>query len=294
MIKYRKCNSRMLLGLFLIGWGCATWPSGLAQADEREIRLVVRADDIGSSHAANVACIRSYREGIVRSVEVMVPCPWFNEAVSMLHENPGLDVGVHLTLTSEWEGCKWGPITRAPSLVDEQGNFFPMTRPRKDFPAGSSFLEARPKIEEVEKELRAQIELAVKKIRSVSHLSCHMGTASCTPQLRTLVDELSREYKLPLGAKGARPAGSFGGSRTTPAEKEAAMLKILENLEPGLWLFVEHPGLDTPEMKAIGHRGYEHVAADRDGVTRAFTSEKVKALIHKRGIKLISYADLYR
>ncbi len=61
-----------------------------------------------------------------------------------------------------------------------------------------------------------------------------------------------------------------------------------------LWLFVEHPGLDTPEMRAIGHKGYEDVAADRDGVTKMFTSEKVKAVIKRRGIKLVSYADAIR
>jgi len=72
-----------------------------AEADSA-IKLIVRADDIGSSHAANLACIQSYREGIARSVEVMVPCPWFNEAAGMLRANPGYDVGVHLTLTSEW------------------------------------------------------------------------------------------------------------------------------------------------------------------------------------------------
>lgn len=267
--------------------------AGFGAADD-DIRLIVRGDDIGCCHAANVACIRSYRQGIVRSVEVMVPCPWFNEAVEMLNKNPGLDVGVHLTLTAEWDGCKWGPITRAPSLVDPQGSFFAMTGARKGFPPKSSFLEAGPKIEEVERELRAQIELAVKRIRNVTHLSCHMGTASCTPQLRALVERLAREYKLPVGAPGAKRAGGFGGSHTTAGQKEAAMVKILEGLQAGLYLFVDHPGLDTPEMRAIGHPGYRHVAADRDGVTRAFTSERVEAVIKARGIKLISYGDLYR
>jgi predicted glycoside hydrolase/deacetylase ChbG (UPF0249 family) len=268
--------------------------AGEGEAESTEIRLIVRGDDMGSSHAANVACIKSYREGIVRTVEVMVPCPWFNEAVRMLRENPALDVGVHLTLTSEWENCKWGPMTGSPSLVDGQGNFLPTTRQRNDFPPNTGFLDANPKIEEVEKELRTQIEVAVKKIPQVSHLTCHMGTATSTPQLTALVKKLSDEYKLPLGAPEAKSAGGFGGSQTSPEEKEAALVKLLENLKPGLWLFVDHPGLDTPEMRAIGHMGYENVAADRDGVTKAFTSDKVKAVIQKRGIKLISYADTCR
>lgn len=293
-MRFRKSVYRMLAVALVLGAAGVVSLGGAVFAEDGPIRLIVRADDIGSAHAANVACIRSYRDGIVRSVEVMVPCPWFNEAVKMLNENPGLDVGVHLTLTSEWEYCKWGPITGAPSLVDEQGNFFAMTGPRNDFPPKSSFLEAKPKIDEVEKELRAQIELAVKRIRNVTHLSCHMGTPTCTPELRSLVDRLSAEYKLPVGAAGAKRAGGFGGSHTTAEEKEAAMVKILEGLQPGLYLFVDHPGLDTPEMRAIGHLGYRHVAADRDGVTRAFCSEKVKATVKKRGIQLVSYGDLYR
>ncbi|HYW80628.1 MAG TPA: hypothetical protein VE890_13675, partial [Thermoguttaceae bacterium] len=76
-------------------------------------------------------------------------------------------------------------------------------------------------------------------------------------------------------------------------EKEAAMVAILEGLTPGLWLFVEHPGMGTPEMRAIGHEGYRDVAADRDAVTKTFTSAKVKQVVKSRRIKLISYGDLY-
>lgn len=278
-------------GLWL-GVSAAGKPDAKATTAGGEIRLIVRADDIGSSHAANLACIKSYREGIARSVEVMVPAPWFNEAVKMLKETPGLDVGVHLTLTSEWENYKWGPITQAPSLVDEQGHFFPMTSQRSDFPPNTGFLEAGPKIEEVEKELRAQIKLAVAKIPQVSHLSCHMGTATCTPQLRVLVQRLAEEYKLPVDTPGTKGLSGFGGSEGDAEEKVAALVKVVENLKPGAWILVEHPGLDTEEMRPMGHKGYWNVAAHRDAVTRAFTSEKVKSVIEKRGIKLISYRDL--
>jgi hypothetical protein len=258
-----------------------------------EIRLLVRGDDFGSCHAANVACIKSYREGIVRTVEVMAPGPWFNEAVKMLGENPGLDVGVHLTLTSEWEFYKWGPITKGASLVYEQGHFYQVTRQRSDFPPNTGFLEANPKIEEVEKELRAQIELATKKILNVSHLSCHMDTAVSTPQLRALVKKLASEYKLPLEAPPTvKMVGDFGNSNATAQERETALMKMLEELEPGTWLLVEHPGMNTPEMEAMGHIGYRNVVAHREGVTMAFTSQNVRKIIEKRGIKLISYHNL--
>jgi predicted glycoside hydrolase/deacetylase ChbG (UPF0249 family) len=271
----------------------AVFAAAEEQPEKEEIRLIVRGDDIGSSHAANLACIKAYREGIVRSVEVMVPAPWFNEAVKMLNENPGLDVGVHLTLTSEWEFLKWGPLTQSPSLVDPQGHFFPTTSQRKGFPPNTSFLGANPKTDEVEKELRAQIETAVERIPNVSHLSLHMGTPASTPELRALVDRLAEEYKLPCGAPGSRSA-RWSAPEFTLEAKEAALLKLLEDLKPGLWVLVEHPGLDCPEMRAIGHLGYRDVAADRDSVTKAFISPKVKEIVEKRGIKLLSYADLYR
>lgn len=292
MMRYQRFSCLVLAALLVVLLSHAVFSAITDEGENREVRLIVRADDIGSCHSANVGCIESYTNGIARTVEVMVPCPWFREAVKMLRENPGLDVGVHLTLTSEWEFYKWGPVTNALSFVDKEGNFFPTTRQRRDFPPGTGFLEANPKIDEVEKELRAQIELAMEKIPNVSHLTCHMGTATSTAELRSLVEKLSQEYNLPLAVPGARPAGGFGGTDTTPEQKEAALVKVLENLEPGLWLFVEHPGMDTPEMRAIGHIGYRNVAADRDGVTRAFTSRKVKEVIARRGIRLVSYADV--
>lgn len=257
------------------------------------IFLVVRADDLGSSHAANVACIRACREGIARSVEVMVPCTWFAEAVQMLAENPDIDVGIHLTLTSEWEGCRWGPLTGAPSLVREDGCFFPQTRQRPGAPPNTGFLDSAPDLDEVEKELRAQIELAMKQIKSVSHISSHMGTPTASPELREITERLAREYELPLGLPDVKTLRPFR-TQMTPEEKVEAMVKALEVLDPGVWLLVDHPGLDTPEMRALGHTGYRDVARDRAGVTQAFTAEEVKAVIRKRKIRLVSYADVLR
>lgn len=257
-----------------------------------EIRLIVRADDMGVCRAANEACIKAYREGIVRSVEVIVPGAWFPEAAKLVNENPGLDVGVHLCLTSEWELCKWRPLTGGKSLVDENGYFYPMTGQMRGRPANTGFLDARPKIEEVEKELRAQIEMGKKHIKNLTHLSVHMGTATATGELRKLSERLAEEYKLALESKGAKGVRGFGGSGQSGEEKEKSLVAALEKLEAGLWVLVEHPGLDTPEMRGLGHAGYWNVASDREGVTRAFTSEKVKKVIERRGIRLVSYGDV--
>ena len=255
------------------------------------VYLIVRADDIGSSHAANIACIESYQSGIARTVEVMVPCPWFLEAAAMLRENPGYDVGVHLTLTSEWSNVKWGPLTCSPSLVDSNGYFYPKQKNWEDENADDAFYNADPDIKEVEAELRAQIEMALKYIPQVSHLSSHMGATRVDDELAALENRLAREYGLDidLSALGVQYARWGSDSRDDVSTREQKLIDMLEDLENGLYTIVEHPGLDTPEMQAQGHPGYEHVASHRDAVTKAFTSEKVKAVIQRRNIQLVSY-----
>ncbi len=252
-------------------------------SDSAPIRLLVRGDDIGSSHAANVACIQVCREGIAQSLEVMVPCAWFEEAAEMLNENSSIDVGVHLTVTSEWEGLKWRPLTHAPSLVDEDGYFYSRT---------GEFANANPKREEVERELRAQIELAKKKIKNVTHVTSHMGAPTCRPDLRELVDELADEYGLAVDTSKVQRFRSMGSGKDSFEKRLATFLESLENLAPGTWLLVEHPGLDTPEMQAHGHEGYEDVAQHRRDVTRLFTDPKVREIIARRNIQLISYDEL--
>jgi hypothetical protein len=106
--------------------------------------------------------------------------------------------------------------------------------------------------------------------------------------MAAVVDKLS----LPARIEGAR--GVRMERAKTSAQKTAAFVKLLETLEPGLWLFVEHPGLDVPEMQAIGHKGYEDVATDRQGVTDMFTSPQTLEVIERRGIRLISCGDVLR
>jgi len=256
------------------------------------IRLLARVDDMGVAQAVNEACIKTYTDGIARSVEVIVPGPWFPDAVRRLKEHPGLDVGIHLCLTSEWENVKWRPLTHAPSLVDENGYFFPMTRQRADFPPNTGFLDAKPKIEEVERELRAQIETIKKQLPRTSHMTAHMGTAGSSPELRALLEKLGKEYGLAPETAGVKSLRGWSGAKKSAEEKEAALVEAIAKLEPGTWMLVEHPGFDVAEMRAMGHKGYENVAEDRAGVTLALTSPKVKKAIQDRGVKLIGYPDL--
>jgi predicted glycoside hydrolase/deacetylase ChbG (UPF0249 family) len=260
---------------------------------EQEVYLLVRGDDIGSSHAANLGCIESYQNGIMQSVELMTPCPWFPEAVKMLKDNPDLDVGIHLVMTSEWDNMKWGPLTDAPSISDEDGYFYPMVWKRKDFPPNTSLQEAEWDIKEIERELRAQIELALKYVPWVTHAGFHMGVSGLDEEIGAVVARLKKEYYLDIDMDPYDFKRFTGwGDAGTLTERIDNFAAVLEQLEPGFYLFVDHPAIDSPEMQSIWHTGYENVAIDRDWVTKVFTSEKVKKVIKMKDINLISYGDL--
>jgi CubicO group peptidase (beta-lactamase class C family)/predicted glycoside hydrolase/deacetylase ChbG (UPF0249 family) len=284
---------RKLLGGFLL---CAASLSLSGQ--ETNPRLIVRADDMGAFHAVNEAFVKTCRDGIITSAEVMTVTPWFPEAVKMLKENPLLDVGLHLTITSEWENMKWRPLTHCPSLTDGNGYFYPMMSPNPAYP-GQSIVENKWDIKEIEQEFRAQIELALKNIPQISHLSGHMFSTGFDPEVVKLVKRLGEAYNLPaMDRMDAVEQYSFeyigyDGPSRTPEEKEASFIKRINSLEDGkTYMFLDHPALATAEVETIGHTGYEDVAFDRQGVTDLFTAEKVKQAIKDRGVRLINYNDL--
>lgn len=261
-------------------------------------RLIIRADDMGAFHSANVACVESYQNGVETCVEVMAVTPWFPEAVSMLRANPGLDVGLHLTLTSEWDNIKWRPLTVCPSLTDQNGYFFPMISPHAAYP-GLSILENKWNLAEIEQEFRAQIELALKNIPQISHLSGHMACTMMNQEVISLVKRLAQMYNLPVVDRADALQNynfafvGYDGAKRTPAEKEAAFIRMLDKLEPGKnYMFLDHPALDNDEMKTVGHVGYEDVAFDRQGVTDLFTNSNVKEALRARSIERINYNDL--
>src|SRR5262245_2451178 len=218
---------------------------------EQSIHLLVRADDIGFSHAANMACIDVFKRGICRAVELMAPGPWFPEAVRLLQANPGYDVGVHLTMTSEWDNLKWRPISDAKSIVTEDGYFHTRYRKRDNYPDEIVFEDNGWTPEDVEKEFRAQIELIRKHIPWVSHLSYHMGFLRDNPTFKDVVDRLTAEYDLAvdLPALGFERFRGFGenSQALSAIEKVQTLRQNLETLPPGRWIFVDHPAYDQPE-----------------------------------------------
>jgi predicted glycoside hydrolase/deacetylase ChbG (UPF0249 family) len=280
----------LVLGVTAAGAGAVTTEAGDASA---AIRLIVRGDDMGSTQSSNQAHIDCYRDGVMRTAEVMAVGPWFPEAARLLRENPGLDVGLHLALTSEWDNVKWRPLTHAPSLVEEGGWFFPMIFPNEDYGRERALEEQPWVLDEIEGELRAQIELTRREVPRLSHLTGHMGFAEIGAKVGALVKRLATEYDLDIDPREHGVSSlDWEEPRETPAEKVETFARMLENLGPGTWRFVDHPAYDDPEMRAAHHVGYEDVAVDRQGVVEAWTSPKVKEIVARRGIELIAYRDL--
>ena len=282
MTRFIACTAFALSTVVL----AATQPAG-------DIRLIVKGDDMGAAHGINVATIDAFTKGVLTTTNVIVPGPWMPEAARLLQQHPDLDVGVHLALTSEWENVKWRPLTHAPSLVDANGHFFPIVSPRPGFAPGTSIREATPNLEEVEREVRAQLEQAKRLIPRITYTWEHMGFGSVSPDVRAIVNRLSKEYGLIVPADiGVQRIGRVYESQDTGAEKARKLAARLETLEPGLWLHIDHASTDDEEMRAFGHLGYEGVAADRRAVYEAWTSPLVREVIERRAITLTSYKDL--
>ncbi|HTD40255.1 MAG TPA: ChbG/HpnK family deacetylase [Mucilaginibacter sp.] len=164
----------------------------LAQDNTKLPQLLIRLDDIGMNHSVNMAAQKMAATGLPISVSVQFACPWYQEAVAILKKYPNVSVGVHLTLTAEWRYYRWGPVlgrSAVPSLVDTLGYFHYSTE---------QFAKSGYKLDEVEKELSAQIERALHSGVKITYVDPHMGIALSTPELRALTEKLARKYHLAI------------------------------------------------------------------------------------------------
>ena len=257
--------------------------------EKEPISPLIRCDDIGMSHAVNMAVKELIKTGIPFSTSVMFVCPWYQEAVEILREHPEISIGIHLTLNAEWKNYRWGPVTgrdAVPSLVDSCGYFFPSRK---------KFFENNPKIDEVEHELRAQIERALQSGLQVYYLDYHMSTAVDTPEFRALVEQLAKEYGLGI----SRYLGEMDVESiyNVPIKyKSDSLLTIINRLEPGPTnLMVFHIGMETPEMNALidlNSFGLSQMSRHRHTELKALCSRNFRNNIKKNNIQLITYREL--
>lgn len=265
--------------------------------------LIVHADDLGMSHSVNIATIKAFESGLVNSGSIMVPCPWFSEIATYARANPQADLGLHLTLTSEWTTFKWGPVTskdRVSSLLDKNG-YFPLSE-------SEAAAKADPK--EVEMEIRAQIERAKAFGIQPTHLDSHMGTLYQNKALFEIFLRVAREYKLPVRvAKTWFSRADFLPSTLTaddvfidrvldinptvaPADWGKFYSDAIKKLEPGVTEIVIHLAYDDAEMRGATHDHPDWGAAWRQRDLEYFTSEAFRQLLKDEKIKLITWREL--
>lgn len=262
-------------------------PRGPEAADT--LYLLIRADDGGMSHAVNMADRRVFESGLPVSVSIMFPTPWWQETVELLRVHPDVSVGIHLTLNCEWKNYRWGPVIgreAAPSLVDEDGYFFP---------SAQDLYDNAPDLAEVEAELRAQIERAVGTGLGIDYVDFHMGTVRRHPAFMEIARSLADEYGLLMSG--------FHGEvmwdpqyRAAPADKPDSLAAMVARLEEPLNVLITHPGLNTPELAALEDMNtsapLESMAMHRQGELDALLSPEFRRALEHRPVRLITYRDL--
>lgn len=273
--------------------------------------VIFHADDIGMCQSTLIA----YRElldfGLLSSAAVMVPCAWFSGLAAFAKDRSDADIGVHLTLTSEWDSYRWRPIStadEATGLLDDEGFLYRLA---------ASVHENATK-EAVKQELEAQIEQALKAGLDITHIDSHMGTLFHEKFLQ-IYYKMSRKYKLPLLLSRGSEAEieTFGLSdegaqmtRQIVGEMDKAKIgvfdqiylmsldevwddgvaqtiELIDQIPAGLTYFIMHPAADTPELRAIA---LDWKARVRD--YHAFKSPKLRDYVQNAGIHVIGYRTL--
>jgi predicted glycoside hydrolase/deacetylase ChbG (UPF0249 family) len=270
--------------------------------------LMVHADDAGMSHSVNAATSEALLKHAVHSASIMVPCPWFSEMAEFAKQHPELDLGLHLTLTSEWKYYRWRPVTspeKVKGLLDSDGYLYRDARS----------VATRASAAEVETELRAQIERARQFGIQFTHVDTHMGTLYARPDYFELYTKVAREAAVPcmlprpteaaeaelrgypVTADMLRQKGragfvfldrlATGVPGRTVEERKASYRKFLQDLKPGVTKLIVHLAKDDPEIRAITN-SWEQRWAD----FLFFTSDEARELMAKLNIRGITYREL--
>lgn len=308
--KYQKTSVCLVIGLALLLFGFAAAADETAKetlverlgfpADAK--LLIVNGDDFGMNHATNIGTIDALKSGVLTSATVMVPCPWFPMAADFARKQPKANLGIHLVGTSEWGRYKWGPVlgrTAVPSLCTDQGYFW----------EGVREVYAHAKLDEVEKEVRAQIDKALGAGIDVTHIDSHMGTHQYDAKYFEMFVRVAKDYNLPCRFSGREtmeqrgagylielaaklgvlhPEFLFGAGPPSVEETSAWWKKHLAELKPGVVSeFYIHCGRETEEMHATTST-WKKRTADALFFSSPETLEYIKSL----GIELISYREL--
>ena len=298
--------------LFLKGQVFAQQEKNLAQKLGYEANsklLIIHADDIGVAHSVNKASFNSFSAKTITSGSVMVPCPWFLEVAEYAKLNPNHDLGIHLTITSEWKNYKWSGISSTneiKSLINEQGHLYPLNQGVK---ANANYID-------VKKELKSQIEYSIDNGLNPTHLDSHMGAVRVTPEIFQAYFEVGHEYNLPILLSkelkevinnGTIDTSKFDPSKLYWAEKiyqksddspidfqswKNFYTAVINDIKPGFNVLLVHLGYDNDELKAITIDHPDYGSTWRELDLKIIQDRKFKSLIEEKNIKLITWRQI--
>ena len=302
---------RIATCLFVIVFFASPLPTAAAQTKTIAERLgypadskllIIHADDLAVAHSEDAASFDALDKHAVTSASIMVPCPWLTEVAAFAKGHPDADLGLHLTLTSEWKTYRWGPVEskdKVPSLLDPQGYLWPET--------AEAARSLKP--EEVEREVRAQIEHAIAVGIHPTHLDSHMGVLFSRPELFAIYVKVAHEYKLPFLA--VRPPQAPKELLAMLSDKDVILDSIvmadpkvavsdwklfysdaIKNLKPGVTEIIVHLGHDDPELQAVTVDHPDYGSAWRQRDYDVVTSPEFKKALQDNHIVLIGWKDL--
>ena len=266
--------------------------------------LIVHADDLAVSHSVDAASLDALDKAGVTSASIMVPCPWLNEVAAYAKDHPNADLGLHLTLTSEWKIYRWGPVEskgKVASLLDSSGYLWPETGPAVQ----------NLKAEETEREIRAQIARSIAAGIHPTHLDSHMGVLFAKPELFAVLVRVAHEYHLPFLTP--RIPGDPTKLLSQLSEKDVIVDSIvmanptvhadqwkqfygnaIKNLKPGLSEMIVHLGHDDAELQAVTIDHPDFGSAWRQRDYDFVTSPEFKKVLEENHIVLIQWRDLQK
>ena len=264
--------------------------------------LIIHADDLAVAHSEDIASFDALNQHAASSASIMVPCPWLTEVAEYAKAHPDADLGLHLTVTSEWKTYRWGPIEskdKVPSLLDSNGYLW----------ADNDPATRNLKADDAEREIRAQVEKAMSLGIHPTHVDSHMGEFFERPDLFAVYLKVARSYKLPfLAALGPNTPKEMS-SQLSPndlvldnvvmaypsvsaAEWKNFYLKTVKDLKPGVTELIVHLAHDDAEMQAVTVDHPDYGAAWRQRDYDVITSPEFKKALEDNQITLIHWSDL--
>lgn len=264
--------------------------------------LILHADDLGAAHSVNAASLAALDKKVISSASIMMPTPWVTEVAAYARAHPDADLGLHLTLSSEWFTYRWGPIASRDSvrsLIDSTGYLW------KD----EAEVAKHARVEEAEREIRAQIAYARSLGINPSHLDSHMGSLFTTPDLYAMLAKVARETGIPFlairaGRGQGAPAMRDGevvledvvqiGPQVAPKDWKKFYLSLVDSLKPGLTEMIVHLGHDDAELQAVmvDHPNWGSAWRQRD--FDLVNNKDFRKRLQKNKVVLVTWRDVAR